>query len=158
MSQDFLYPVVSVPATNFTEALTTGQASAMNNLYGVPPILSRRFLIKVIEITTKENYAPQLQFFAAAAGVTTDPATDQFLGLWGFAQTDAVRIAGAGLYRYWTTLDEGIPYYDNDWLGAANLNPPTLHCLLQNTGATSKSAGSSGSTKVTCWLQAMMGW
>ena len=153
MSNNFLFPVVSVPATNFTEALATNAKSAMNLLYGIVPQASRQYLIQQIEVTTKENIGPQFNFFASAAGFTTDPATDTFLGQVTFLAAQGAQIGASGLWRYFVNGLQ-MPYYDADTLNS--LNPPSLHVILQNVGATSKSAGAAGSIAVTIWMQAMM--
>ena len=148
MSQ-FLFPVASQPLVNFTDALAQNAATAMNNLLGVPPIFSRRYLIRAIKATTKENYGPQLNFFSTAAGNTTDPATNTFLSRWGFLSSMGTQIGATGLYQYYVD-GLAIPYYDADTFNT--VNPPTLHCILQNISATAKSSGADGETAVTVWL------
>lgn len=146
----FVYPVTSDPAVNFLEALAQNAASAMNILYGVPPVFSRQYLIRAIEVTTKEAYGPELNFFSTAAGLTTDPATDTFLSRWGFLSSMAERIGATGLYRYYVD-GLAIPYFDGDTINS--VNPPSLHVILQNISATAKSADATGASKMTVWLQ-----
>ena len=93
MSNDFLYPVVSDPAVNFLDALAQNAATAMNKLYGVPPIFSRQFLIRAVSVLAKENYGPELNFFSTAAGNTTDPATNT-------AHRLAVKQLGDARFKY----------------------------------------------------------
>lgn len=149
---DFVYPVTSVATVNFLEALAQNAASAMNILYGVPPIFSRRYLIRAINVLTREAYGPELNMFATAAGNTTDPATNTFISRWGFISANAERIGGTGLYNYYVD-GLAIPYYDLDTVNTEN--PPSLHVILQNLSATAKSANDTGATKVTVWLQPM---
>jgi hypothetical protein len=151
MGNTFLSPVTSIPSLNFTEALAQYAASAMNNLAG-SPLATRWCLIRAILVETAENYAPQLNFFSSASGQTADPATDAFLGSYGFTAAMGVQINAAGIYRYWaSSLD--IPYVDAD--AVPTTNPSLVHVVLENTGATSKSAYPVGSTKVTIWLEPM---
>lgn len=147
---DCVYPVTSVPTVNFLEALAQNAASAMNILYGVPPIFGRRYLIRAVSILTREAYGPELNFFATAAGNTTDPATNTFISRCGFVSANGERIGATGLYNYYVD-GLAIPYYDLDTINSEN--PPSLHVILQNVSATGKSANDTGATKVTVWMQ-----
>lgn len=152
MSTNFVFPVASRPTVNFLEALTTNQASAMNNLPGVPPVGSRRYYIRAIEAVCKQQIGPQFNFFATAAGNTTDPSTNTFLSRWGFLDSFGAQIGGTGLYNYYVD-GLAIPYRDDDTINT--VNPPKLHVILQNTSATSKSANATGALSVTFWLEPM---
>ena len=149
MSNDFLFAVDSVPTVNFTEALAQNAASAMNILYGVPPQFARRYTIRAIEVTAVDNFGPELNFFASAAGFTTDPNTDNLISRWGFISSMGEQIGGSGLWRYYVD-GLAIPYHDKDT--ANSVNPPTLHVILQNISANVKNASPAGAIKVRVWM------
>ncbi len=149
-----VFPVTSVPTANFLDALAQHAATAMNILYGVPPIYSRRYLIRAISVLAKEAYGPELNFFSTAAGNTTNPATNTFLSRWGFISSMAEQIGATGLYN-WYVDGLAIPYRDDDTINTTN--PPSLHVIMQNISATAKSADADGATSVTVWLEPMVG-
>lgn len=152
MSQNILFPVKSRADVDFTEALAENAASAMVTLYGVEPIFSRRYFIRAIRVTAKENFGPQLNFFASAAGDTTEPSTNTFLGRWGFAASMGTQIGATGLWQYY--IDGlAIPYYDEDTI--LTTVPPNLHVILENISATAKSADADGAVTVEVWMQPM---
>jgi len=155
MSNSFLYPVKSNPATQFVQALAKGAATPMNLVLGVPAIAARRFLIRAIEVLAMENFGPEVNYFATAAGLTASPATDTFLARFGFLSAMGEQLGGAGLWRYYVD-GLAIPHYDLDTI--ATLNPPALHIVLQNIDATAKSADAAGATAVTTWLEPMQAW
>lgn len=148
----YLFPVQSDPAVNFLEGLTQYQATPINTLYGVQPIFSRRYLIRAITITTKENYGPQLNFFSTGDGDVTDPADNTFISRWGFLNVSGQQVGATGLWQYYVD-GLAIPYYD-----AYNINDQTgqnLYVSLENTSTTAKSAADTGATKVVVWMEAM---
>lgn len=160
--ENFRFPVYAVPTVNFLEALAAASGSltppftgsAINNLAGVPPIGSRRFLIRAIEYLAKENVGLEFDFFGSAAGPTTDPATDTFIGRYQFASANGVQYNSAGLYRYYVD-GLAIPYLDLDT--ANSTTPPTLHVGVQNADTVAKSADVAGAISVTFWLEPMLG-
>jgi len=147
---DFLHPVTSNPAAHFREALVTNAATPVNALPGVPNIGSRRYTIRAIQCLAIDNLGPQFLFFASAAGLTNVVTTDRLISWWMFTAASGIRIAGAGLWRYY--IDGlAIPYYMD---GSGNSpTPPTLNVALQNVGATTKAAGDPGLVSATFWLQ-----
>lgn len=147
-----LFPVVSRPAVDFTEALAKVattltppyHGSAINNLYGVPPINSRRFFIRAIGFTAVENIGLEFDFFSGAAG--------GFLGRYQFVIANGWQYNSAGLYEYYVD-GLAIPYYDLDTINT--VNPPTLHVGIQNIDTTDKSADGAGAVTATFWLEPM---
>ncbi len=146
----FLFPIVSLKGSNFTEGLAQWVASAMNNRPLWPSSGSRRFLIRAIEVLARENFGPELNFFSTAAGFTTDPATDTAIARFGFIATMGEQIGGAGLWRYYVD-GLAIPYVDLDTVNTGT--PPTLHVILQNISATAKTAGAPGEIVVTVYVE-----
>lgn len=153
----FLYPVPSNPDVNFRDALAASgangappyHATAMNIVRGVPPIASRRYVIRQILVVAKENFGPELNFFSSAAPLGNDVAADSFLGRWGFSSSMGEQIGGSGLWRYFIA-GLAIPYVDNDTIGTQD--PPNLNMIMQNIDVTAKSAGDNGAVAVTVWL------
>lgn len=140
MPNSMLFRVPSNEGSNFTEALAQNQASAMNNLAGLPRG-GPGYLIRAISVVTKQNFGPQFNFFSSATALTADPATDAFVSRWGFTASMAQQIAGSALWRYY--IDGlAIPYVDLDTIN--NQNPPALHVILVNTEVTAKSAAAAG--------------
>lgn len=152
MSNDFHYPVASVASVNFLEALAQNVSSAMNILYGLPPINSRRYFIRAMSIVTKENFGPQFSFYAAAAGDTSNPATNKFVSRFGFLSSMGVLDPATGCYNYYVD-GLAVPYFDDDT--ANSVNPPRLHVILTNISATAKSADDAGAVAATFWVQPM---
>ena len=157
MSNTFLFPITSVESVNFTEALAESGAakSAMNNIKGFPAKGPNWWLIRAITAITKENYGPELNFFSSAAGLTTDPGTDQWLGRYGFTSAMGEQLADSGLWRYYVNLgDDAIPYVDYDTVDT--FTTPSLHVVMQNISSTvAKSSGANGDTVITFWVNQM---
>ena len=147
-----LFPVQSLKGSNFTEGLAQWAASAMNNLPGLPIAGPRRYLIRALKILTMENFGPELNFFASAAGFTTDPATDYALARFGFVSSMGEQLGGSGLWRYYVD-GLAIPYVDLDTVNTNNA--PTLHAILQNISGTAKTAGAPGAIMLTVWVEPM---
>lgn len=156
MASQFLFPVVSVETVNFTESLAQFAASAMNSIPGVPPVNSRRYLIRAISVVTKENYGPQFNFFSSAAGNTTDPGTNTFVSRFEFNDSNGQQVGATGLWEYYVD-GLAVPYVDADTVNT--VNSPTLHVILENLSTTSKSASAAGYSVATFWLEPMSaGW
>ncbi len=160
MSDRFLYPVVSKPTVNFLDALAAASSSftppfigtAINNLPGVPPLNSRRYLIRGIEYLAMENVGLEFDFWSSAAGLTNVIGTDTFLGRYQFASANGVQFNSTGLYRYFAWgLD--LPYRDDDTINTEN--SPTLHLALQNVDTVAKSGDEAGAVAITVWLVPM---
>jgi hypothetical protein len=154
-----LAPVTSREATNFTEALAGAaagpmppyHATAMNNLTGLPQANSRRWVITAIQVVTKENWGPEVNFFSRAAALGADPQADSFLGRFGFLSAMGEQINGTGLYRYY--IDGlAIPYIDQDWNNDSS-STAKLHVILQNIDTTAKSADAPGYSVLTVWVR-----
>jgi len=154
MSATQLYPVISVPGTNFTEVLAGASAfgtapfvgTAINKLYGVPPIQARRFLIRAIGYTCVVGAGLEFDFFADAAGT-------KFLSRFQFAAANGAQYNAAGLFNYYVD-GLAIPYYDLDTINT--VNPPTLHVGVQNVDTVAKPAGAAGAIVATFYLEPMM--
>jgi hypothetical protein len=152
MHSNMLWSIVSVPATNFREALAPAAqtltapfvASAINNLNGVPPIDSRRFLIRAIAYSANENIGLEFDFFTSALG--------GFISRFAFTSANGAQYGGAGQYNYY--IDGlSLPYYDADTINS--INPPQLHVGVQNVDTVAKSAGDAGAVTATFWLESM---
>lgn len=162
MPSNFLFPVYSVATVNFLEALAAAAmsftppfvGSAINNLPGVPPSGSRRFLIRAIEYLAVQNVGLEFDFFGSSVGPTLDPATDTFIARYQFASANGVQYNGAGLYRYYVD-GLAIPYFDLDT--ANSVTPPTLHVGVQNIDTVAKSADVPGAIACTFWLEPNLG-
>ncbi|SRR5579859_1846967 len=148
-------PLPSSPTVNFLEVLATNAASAMNNISGLAPSIPF-WWIAGVTVLTQQNFAPEFNFFKSASGPQVGVAADTWLGRIGFTQAQGEQIATTGLWRYVSLLPVGtaIPYWDAD--RQLTQNPPQLHVVLQNTGATTKSAGAPGAIAVTFWMQPQM--
>lgn len=151
----FLFPVQSIGTVNFLEALAAASAfgtppfagTVINNINGVPPIGSRRFLIRAIGWTAVENIGLEFDFFSRAAG-------GQFLGRFQFASVNGAKYNNAGLFNYY--IDGlAIPYFDEDTINT--VNPPTLHVGAQNIDTVAKSAGVPGQVVAIFWLEPQAG-
>lgn len=161
MPTNFLFPVYSKPTVNFLEALAAASAAftppfigtAINNLAGVPPIGSRRFLIRAIELLATENVGLEFDFFGSAVGPTTIDA-DTFIGKYQFAVANGAQYNSAGLYRYYAD-GLAIPYFDVDT--ANSTTPPTLHVGVQNCDLVAKTGDAAGAIAVTIWLEPHLG-
>lgn len=151
----FLFPVPTVGTVNFLPALAAASAfgtqpfagTAINNINGVPPIGSRRFLIRAISWTAVENIGLEFDFFSRAAG-------GQFLGRYQFASVNGAQYNAAGLFNYYVD-GLAIPYYDDDTINT--VNPPTLHVGVQNIDTVAKSANAAGAVVVVFWLEPQAG-
>lgn len=155
MENTFLWPVVSQPTVNFTDALAAASgtftppfaATAINNLYGVPPIGSRRFLIRAITYECVQNVGVEFDFYSSALG--------GFLARYQFAAVNGVQVAGAGNYLYYVD-GLAIPYVDLDSVNSATV-APTLHVGIQNVDTVAKGANGAGAITATFWLETMSG-
>lgn len=153
MSSRLLFPVISRPTVNFLEALAAVSSTLtppfagtpINNLIGVPPLNSRRYLIRAIGYTAIEDVGLEFDFYADAAGA-------QFLCRYQFTSSNGAQYAGAGLYQFYVD-GLSLPYYDADTIDGAN--PPTLHVGAQNVDTVAKSAAELGTVTVTFWLEPM---
>ena len=157
MSQTFLLPVLSSPSVNFQEALNQNQATPMNNLVMPHQFRGRDFLIRAIKCTTPDNFGPEFNFFATAAGFTALVATDTAISRFGFVSAMGERLGGAGLWRYYVD-GLAIPYFDADTVNQ-NL-AGSLHVVLQNIDATAKTVGggvvaAGGNISCTFWIEPM---
>lgn len=150
---NFVHPVVSVGTVNFLEGLAAaGNVTALNTLYGVPPVNSRRYFIRSVAVDAMEHIGMTFLFYASTVGPTADVDTDRFISSFGFVAGQGVQSAGAGLWRYYVD-GLSIPYYMD---GSGNLlNPPTLNVVLQLQGAVAKSANAAGAIKATFHLEPM---
>ncbi len=165
----FQQPVFSNPTVDFTEALSTNDASANVDL-----VLSTRdplWFIRAIAIVSVQDLAWELQFYSSADNLGGTLDTDKFIGVWQFSPLVVGPPASPGypitpidvspadaFYRFYV---DGlwIPYYDGDMLGARSVaaggtypNNAAVHTRLVNRSATSKIAGASGAVKVTLFL------
>lgn len=162
MPTNFVFPVYSKPTVNFLEALAAAavsltppfEGSAINNLPGVPPVGSRRFMIRSIEYTAMERVGLEFDFFGSSAGPTADPATDSFIARYQFSSIDGVQYDGTGLWRFY--IDGlAIAYFDIDT--ANSVTPPTLHVGVQNVDTVAKSADAAGAIACTFMLEPNLG-
>lgn len=146
-----LFPVFAKGATNFREGLAVaGEATPVNALYGVPPVNSRRFLIRAVSVLAMEHIGMTFLFFASQAAPTADVDTDRFISSLGFTIGQGIQYDGAGLWRYYID-GMAVPYYMD---GSGNSqNPPTLNVALQLQGATAKTAGDPGEVSAVFWLE-----
>lgn len=162
MPSNFLYPVYAVPTVNFLEALAAASSTftppfvgtAMNNLAGVPPIGSRRFLIRAIAYVCAQQVGLEFDFFGSAAGLTNLIGADTFIARYQFASVNGQQFNGAGVYRFYVD-GLSIPYYDIDV--ANSVTPPTLHTAVQNVDTVAKSGGAPGAVNATFWIEPMLG-
>ncbi len=153
-----LYPVTSRSTVDFLDALAAASAfgtppyvgTAINTLYGVPPIGSRRFLIRAIEFLAMENIGIEFDFWSSATGLTNAVDTDTFLARYQFGSINGQQYNSTGLYRYYVD-GLAIPYFDADTINT--VNPPTLHVGIQNIDTTAKSADAAGAIAATFWLE-----
>lgn len=153
------YPVKSLEATQFTEALAVGASSGVYNLQ-MPRALFGRTLIRNIRIISKENCAWRLDWFSGAAGPTADPQTDTWLGWYSFVEADGQQFNATGLFHY---MVPGVnePYVDLDTInvGGTIQGVPSLHLVLtiQNQGGNvnTKSAGAAGDIVIAVDLEPM---
>lgn len=154
MENTLLYPVTSRPTVNFLEALAAAAGgtftppfvgSAINNLYGVPPIGSRRFLIRAIEYEALQSIGLEFDFFYSSTG--------GFIARYQFASVNGAQYNGAGNYLYYVD-GLAIPYCDRDSINSATV-APTLHVGVQNIDTVAKSAAELGPFTVTFWLEPM---
>lgn len=165
MPQTIIHPVVSLEGTNFTEALAGAagvgvgpfNATAMNNIPMGLPWGNRRYLIRSILVMTLQNFGPEINFFASALGNTADPATDFFLGRFGFTSSMGEQIGNpaAGCFRYYVD-GLAIPYHDRDT--ANSTTPPSLHIVMQNIDTVAKSAAAAGNVVVRIGLEPQQAW
>jgi len=150
---DFLIPVIAKGTVNFLEGLAAaGVATAVNALPGVPPVGSRRFYIRAVEVLAMEHIGMTFLFFASTAAPTANVDTDRFISSVGFTAGQGIQYNNTGLWRYYVD-SMAVPYYMD---GSGNsVTPPTLNVALQLQGATAKTAGAPGAVSATFWLQQM---
>lgn len=150
----FLFPVPSIPTVNFLEALAAASATltppfagtTIDNINGVPPIGSRRFLIRAIGYTAVQQVGLEFDFFSSSGG--------GFLGRYQFTSVNGVQYNGAGLFNYYVD-GLALPYFDLDTINT--VNSPTLHVGAQNVDTVAKSAGAPGAITATFWLEPQAG-
>lgn len=145
-----LYPITSVAASQYTDALVTNAVEAENlvlasALQGVNG--NAQNILYGVTINSVENLAWEVQFWAKDTFQTTNPDTDFFLARWQFSASDGVRDAGTGLYRYYIDGLQ-IPYQDLD-------NTGELHMILVNRSAAAKTAGAGGAVRIIIWAGPM---
>lgn len=155
MSTSFLFPVPSVGTVNFLDALAAAAVTLtppfvggpINNINGVPPIGSRRYLIRAISWTAVQNVGLEFDFFSRAAN-------GDFLSRFQFASVNGVQYNSAGVFNYY--IDGlALPYFDLDTINS--VSPPTLHVGVQNIDTVAKSAGAPGQINATFWLEPQQG-
>lgn len=107
-------------------------------------------LLRAVNVVSMEDLDWELWFFrkTGTAGNDANPDTNALSGLVVLSAT-AVRIAGAGLYTFYT---EGlnIHLFDED-------RTSKIHMALINRTAGSKTAGAAGAVKVTLVIEPAMG-
>lgn len=153
MQTSMLFPVTSRPTVDFIEALAAAAGtmippyagSAITNLYGVPPIGSRRFLIRAIAYECVQNVGLEFDFFSSAVG--------GFLARFEFQSANGAEYNGLGNYLYYVD-GLAIPYLDADSVNSATV-APTLHVGIQNIDTVAKGAGELGAITATFWLEPM---
>lgn len=157
--QTAVWPVYSVPSTQFTEALAAaGTAltppfvgSAIYNLPGLPGGGTGRFFIRAIEYLAVQNVGLEFDFFGSGIGQPTNViATDRFLSRYQFLSANGVQYSGAGLYRSYVD-GLAIPYVDVDTINA--VGPRQIHLGIQNVDTVAKSAGAPGAVAITLWVE-----
>lgn len=152
MPSTFLYPVISVEATHFLEALAQNAASVMYNLQMPSQLKGRDFIIRAIRCTTLQDFAPEFNFFSSGAATqpNADPGIDAFLDRFAFTAAQGEQLGAAGVWRYFASnLD--IPYFDADTMNATGVG--SLHVILQNLSATAKLISPAGNMTATFWLE-----
>ncbi len=159
MSNNFQYRVPSNPLTNFLTALAGASstltppyaATPINQVYGLPAIASRFFLLRAVSIVATENFGPELDFYATQTGLFED-GSSSFIARMYFTGSNGWQSGGAGSYEYY--VDQmAIPLWDADSFNSNN--QPSLHIAMQNVDTTAKSAGVPGAVTVTCWVEPM---
>ncbi len=163
MSNSFLFPVQSRPTVDFLAAL--GAASApftppfvggtVQNLPGLPPVNSRRWILRVIEYLASSDFGLEFDFFATAAGLTASAATDTFVSRYQFAAANGVQFNGTGPFRFYSD-GLAIPIVDLDSVNT--VNPPLLHVAAQNIDTVAKAASPTDILQVTFWVEPMQAW
>ena len=107
--------------------------------------------LKSLTIISDQNLDWEIMVWSSATHGVADLDTNQFIGRWTFAATDAVQVAGTGSYYYYIDgLD--VSYADADYSGK-------LHLTLINRSATAKNAGATGEVVVKARLAPpVFGW
>lgn len=148
-----LYPVKSVGTINFLEVLAAAAGfstppfagTAINNLNGLPPIYSRRFLIRAIAYTCVQQVGLEFDFYG-------DALATAFLSRVQFAAVNGQKFNNAGLFNFY--MDGlAIPYFDLDT--ANSQNPPQIHVGVQNIDTVAKGAGVAGAIVATIYAEPM---
>jgi hypothetical protein len=97
--------------------------------------------LRAITISSVENLSWELMLFGTSAFADPDQNKTYFLGKYSFVNTDAVRIAGAGVYYYYKDSID-LPYEDIERKGKINV-------VLINRSAGAKTAGAGGAIVAT---------
>jgi len=149
MTGGYQFRVQSNEALHFTEALTQNQISANYDLQ--LPSACGPVIVQAEVLVSVQNLAYEVWLFNRAVNLTSDPATDGFVGMWqfgalaaGFAGWTVTPAAGGGANPLFRQFIAGlaIPYTDRD--NVSTPNAPLLHCRLINRSATAKNAGATG--------------
>lgn len=173
MISAYQQPVMSNPATDFTEQLVTNAGSANVDL--TLPGKDALWFIRAIALIAVQNLAYELQLFTSADNMGPTIATDNFLATWEFGAITSGPPAGAGYpfdvpdvtpqngYYHYYIDGNMMPYYDKDQMnlrnpvasqplgvGFSNYNipPAKLHVRLINRSSTTKNADASGALQV----------
>lgn len=144
--------VSSDPAVDFVAACAQNAGIAANLV--VPKSVARQGDVSAslwgLIILSVQNLAWEVWVFGRDTVNSGVIGSEVFLGRWTFATSDAVQIAGTGLYHYAKSgLD--IPYRDYDLSGE-------LHLVLVNRSAAAKNATTTGAVKITAVLQPTTAW
>jgi hypothetical protein len=167
MPQSILYPVSSRPTLDFVDALAAASAFSTGpfvggpiyNIPGVPPIGSRRFLIRAIEYLCVQQVGLEFNFFGSAVGLTDVVATDTFVSRFQFGKANGVQFNKVNVANpLWRFYNDGlaVPYVDLDSVNSQT--SPTLHVAVENVDTVAKSAGAAGAVAATFYLEATQGW
>jgi hypothetical protein len=141
MSQSRTYRIRTDKDVQFTGALVTNATENEDIVVGFAEA-ELHLTLTAITVVSDQNLAWELDFWDSSLfGSSSNMDADGFIGFWAFNATDAVRVAGAGSYRYYIDGLQ-IPLTDAD-------KTATLHVGLVNRSATSKIAGASGEIVVT---------
>lgn len=157
-SSAFQIPIASNSLTDFTEALSTNEASATVDL----PLPTRDafWFVRAINVIAVQNLAYEFQFFSSATNADGTIPGSKFIGVWQFAAMSASAPASPGypaetgspgdtLYHYYI---DGlwIPYYDGDLMSLSqSLASAKLHVRLINRSAAGKVNGELGALQAT---------
>lgn len=166
--RNYQRPVYSDPTTDFTQALTTNQATPTVSL--PLPTRDAAWFVRAFTLIAVQNLAYELQIFSSADNLGGTVATAKFIGAWQFSAmlagppaspgypVDPTDISPAdGLYKFYIDGNM-IPYLDEDQMAAASQgsggtypNNAHLHVRLVNRSAGSKSADAAGAVQLIAW-------